>query len=322
MVVSMLNKLYKYYLVGTLTNKELEVLESYISDTSTEDSLRNIVEFYFSDTLSIMENPISYYNEITNNEEDLDDDEDEVLIKIRNLDESFKEKQTKLISILEKLEETFYDKNVDLYDETKLIFKFVRFRTTIYSYKDLYTHIYSIIKKTNKNIDIEELFKKIVNLFEKEKDIPLRLAVIDFDDILHLCFGEFSFEIVDFFDNLKYFVEVIDNNIGIRLYTYLKYKLFDLYYKKSMINKLYVDVFDIIKKWYNREVKIINKRQLEEMFVDNLMDLNSIEQNEKVIKLGNVYIVPKVIKLRNVYIVPKDVLRTFIINGKEQIQRI
>jgi len=50
--------------------------------------------------------------------------------------------------------------------------------------------------------------------------------------------------------------------------------------------------------------------------------LNSIEQNEKVIKLGNVYIVPKVIKLRNVYIVPKDVLRTFIINGKEQIQRI
>ena len=313
MVVSMLNKLYKYYLVGTLTNKELEVLESYISDTSTEDSLRNIVEFYFSDTLSIMENPISYYNEITNNEEDLDDDEDEVLIKIRNLDESFKEKQTKLISILEKLEETFYDKNVDLYDETKLIFKFVRFRTTIYSYKDLYTHIYSIIKKTNKNIDIEELFKKIVNLFEKEKDIPLRLAVIDFDDILHLCFGEFSFEIVDFFDNLKYFVEVIDNNIGIRLYTYLRYKLFDLYYKKSMLNnlnRLYIDVFDIIKKWYNREVKIINKRQLEEMFVDNLMDLNSIEQNEKVIKLGNVYIVPK------------DVLRTFIINSKEQIQRI
>ena len=310
MVVSMLNKLYKYYLVGTLTNKELEVLESYISDTSTEDSLRNIVEFYFSDTLSIMENPISYYNEITNNEEDLDDDEDEVLIKIRNLDESFKEKQTKLISILEKLEETFYDKNVDLYDETKLIFKFVRFRTTIYSYKDLYTHIYSIIKKTNKNIDIEELFKKIVNLFEKEKDIPLRLAVIDFDDILHLCFSELNFEIVDFFENLKYFVEVIDNDIGIRLYTYLKYKLFDLYYKKSMINKLYVDVFDIIKKWYNREVKIINKRQLEEMFVDNLMDLNSIEQNEKVIKLGNVYIVPK------------DVLRTFIINSKEQIQRI
>jgi len=300
--------------VGTLTNKELEVLESYISDTSTEDSLRNIVEFYFSDTLSIMENPISYYNEITNNEEDLDDDEDEVLIKIRNLDESFKEKQTKLISILEKLEETFYDKNVDLYDETKLIFKFVRFRTTIYSYKDLYTHIYSIIKKTNKNIDIEELFKKIVNLFEKEKDIPLRLAVIDFDDILHLCFGEFSFEVVDFFDNLKYFVEVIDNNIGIRLYTYLRYKLFDLYYKKSMLNNLnrlyYIDVFDIIKRWYNREVKIINKRQLEEMFVDNLMDLNSIEQNEKVIKLGNVYIVPK------------DVLRTFIINSKEQIQRI
>lgn len=321
MVVSMLNKLYKYYL-GELTSKELEVLESYISDTSTEDSLRNIVEFYFSDTLSIMENPISYYNEITNNEEDLDDDEDEVLIKIRNLDESFKEKQTKLISILEKLEETFYDKNVDLYDETKLIFKFVRFRTTIYSYKDLYTHIYSIIKKTNKNIDIEELFKKIVNLFEKEKDIPLRLAVIDFDDILHLCFGELNFEIVDFFENLKYFVEVIDNDIGIRLYTYLKYKLFDLYYKKSMINKLYVDVFDIIKKWYNREVKIINKRQLEEMFVDNLMDLNSIEQNEKVIKLGNVYIVPKVIKLRNVYIVPKDVLRTFIINSTEQIQRI
>lgn len=313
MVVSMLNKLYKYYLVGTLTNKELEVLESYISDTSTEDSLRNIVEFYFSDTLSIMENPISYYNEITNNEEDLDDDEDEVLIKIRNLDESFKEKQTKLISILEKLEETFYDKNVDLYDETKLIFKFVRFRTTIYSYKDLYTHIYSIIKKTNKNIDIEELFKKIVNLFEKEKDIPLRLAVIDFDDILHLCFSELNFEIVDFFENLKYFVEVIDNDIGIRLYTYLKYKLFDLYYKKSMLNnlnRLYIDVFDIIKKWYNREVKIINKRQLEEMFVDNLMDLNSIEQNEKVIKLGNVYIVPK------------DVLRTFIINSKEQIQRI
>lgn len=314
MVVSMVNKLYKYYLGNTLSRKELETLESYINDTSTaEDSLKNMLNFYFSDVLNIMEDPISYYNEITNNEEDLDDDEDEVLIKIRNLDESFKEKQTKLISILEKLEETFYDKNVDLYDETKLIFKFVRFRTTIYSYKDLYTHIYSIIKKTNKNIDIEELFKKIVNLFEKEKDIPLRLAVIDFDDILHLCFGEFSFEIVDFFDNLKYFVEVIDNNIGIRLYTYLRYKLFDLYYKKSMLNnlnRLYIDVFDIIKKWYNREVKIINKRQLEEMFVDNLMDLNSIEQNEKVIKLGNVYIVPK------------DVLRTFIINSKEQIQRI
>jgi len=313
MVVSMLNKLYKYYLVGTLTNKELEVLESYISDTSTEDSLKNMLDFYFSDVLNIMEDPKIYYNtEISNNEED-EEDEDEVLIKIRNLDESFKEKQTKLISILEKLEETFYDKNVDLYDETKLIFKFVRFRTTIYSYKDLYTHIYSIIKKTNKNIDIEELFKKIVNLFEKEKDIPLRLAVIDFDDILHLCFGEFSFEIVDFFDNLKYFVEVIDNNIGIRLYTYLRYKLFDLYYKKSMLNnlnRLYIDVFDIIKKWYNREVKIINKRQLEEMFVDNLMDLNSIEQNEKVIKLGNVYIVPK------------DVLRMFIINSKEQIQKI
>jgi len=299
--------------VGTLTNKELEVLESYISDTSTEDSLKNMLDFYFSDVLNIMEDPKIYYNtEISNNEED-EEDEDEVLIKIRNLDESFKEKQTKLISILEKLEETFYDKNVDLYDETKLIFKFVRFRTTIYSYKDLYTHIYSIIKKTNKNIDIEELFKKIVNLFEKEKDIPLRLAVIDFDDILHLCFGEFSFEIVDFFDNLKYFVEVIDNNIGIRLYTYLRYKLFDLYYKKSMLNnlnRLYIDVFDIIKKWYNREVKIINKRQLEEMFVDNLMDLNSIEQNEKVIKLGNVYIVPK------------DVLRMFIINSKEQIQKI
>ena len=309
MVVSMLNKLYKYYLVGTLTNKELEVLESYISDTSTEDSLRNIVEFYFSDTLSIMENPISYYNEITNNEEDLDDDEDEVLIKIRNLDESFKEKQTKLISILEKLEETFYDKNVDLYDETKLIFKFVRFRTTIYSYKDLYTHIYSIIKKTNKNID-EELFKKIVNLFEKEKDIPLRLAVIDFDDILHLCFSELNFEIVDFFENLKYFVEVIDNDIGIRLYTYLKYKLFDLYYKKSMINKLYVDVFDIIKKWYNMEIKIINRRKLEEMFVENLIDLNNIEEHEQVTKVGNVYIVPK------------DVLRMFIINSKEQIQKI
>jgi len=295
--------------VGTLTNKELEVLESYISDTSTEDSLRNIVEFYFSDTLSIMENPISYYNEITNNEEDLDDDEDEVLIKIRNLDESFKEKQTKLISILEKLEETFYDKNVDLYDETKLIFKFVRFRTTIYSYKDLYTHIYSIIKKTNKNID-EELFKKIVNLFEKEKDIPLRLAVIDFDDILHLCFSELNFEIVDFFENLKYFVEVIDNDIGIRLYTYLKYKLFDLYYKKSMINKLYVDVFDIIKKWYNMEIKIINRRKLEEMFVENLIDLNNIEEHEQVTKVGNVYIVPK------------DVLRMFIINSKEQIQKI
>lgn len=310
MVVSMLNKLYKYYLVGTLTNKELEVLESYISDTSTEDSLRNIVEFYFSDTLSIMENPISYYNEITNNEEDLDDDEDEVLIKIRNLDESFKEKQTKLISILEKLEETFYDKNVDLYDETKLIFKFIRFRTTIYSYKDLYTHIYSIIRKTNKNIDIEELFKKIVNLFEKEKDIPLRLAVIDFDDILHLCFSELNFEIVDFFENLKYFVEVIDNDIGIRLYTYLKYKLFDLYYKKSMINKLYVDVFDIIKKWYNMEIKIINRRKLEEMFVENLIDLNNIEEHEQVTKVGNVYIVPK------------DVLRMFIINSKEQIQKI
>lgn len=311
MVVSMLNKLYKYYLVGTLTNKELEVLESYISDTSTEDSLRNIVEFYFSDTLSIMENPVKYYNEnyeITD-EEDLDDDEDEVLIKIRNLDESFKEKQTKLISILEKLEETFYDKNVDLYDETKLIFKFVRFRTTIYSYKDLYTHIYSIIKKTNKNID-EELFKKIVNLFEKEKDIPLRLAVIDFDDILHLCFSELNFEIVDFFENLKYFVEVIDNDIGIRLYTYLKYKLFDLYYKKSMINKLYVDVFDIIKKWYNMEIKIINRRKLEEMFVENLIDLNNIEEHEQVTKVGNVYIVPK------------DVLRMFIINSKEQIQKI
>jgi len=307
MVVSMLNKLYKYYLVGTLTNKELEVLESYI-DTSTEDSLKNMLDFYFSDVLNIMEDPKIYYNtEISNNEEDEDEDEDEVLIKIRNLDESFKEKQTKLISILEKLEETFYDKNVDLYDETKLIFKFVRFRTTIYSYKDLYTHIYSIIKKTNKNIDIEELFKKIVNLFEKEKDIPLRLAVIDFDDILHLCFSELNFEIVDFFENLKYFVEVIDNDIGIRLYTYLKYKLFDLYYKKSMINKLYVDVFDIIKKWYNKEIKIINKMKLEEMFIENLITLNDIEKNEQVRMIGNLYVIPK------------NVLRVFVKNSKEQV---
>jgi len=309
MVVSMLNKLYKYYL-GELTSKELEVLESYVNDTLMEDSLKDMLEFYFSDTLHIMENPVKYYNEnyeITD-EEDLD--EDEILVRVRNLDDTFNEKREKLINILEKLEQRYYEKNIELYDETKLIFKFIRFRTTIYSYKDLYTHIYSIIRKTNKNIDIEELFKKIVNLFEKEKDIPLRLAVIDFDDILHLCFSELNFEIVDFFENLKYFVEVIDNDIGIRLYTYLKYKLFDLYYKKSMINKLYVDVFDIIKKWYNMEIKIINRRKLEEMFVENLIDLNNIEEHEQVTKVGNVYIVPK------------DVLRMFIINSKEQIQKI
>ena len=309
MVVSMLNKLYKYYL-GELTSKELEVLESYVNDTLMEDSLKDMLEFYFSDTLHIMENPVKYYNEnyeITD-EEDLD--EDEILVRVRNLDDTFNEKREKLINILEKLEQRYYEKNIELYDETKLIFKFIRFRTTIYSYKDLYTHIYSIIKKTNKNIDIEELFKKIVNLFEKEKDIPLRLAVIDFDDILHLCFSELNFEIVDFFENLKYFVEVIDNDIGIRLYTYLKYKLFDLYYKKSMINKLYVDVFDIIKKWYNMEIKIINRRKLEEIFVENLIDLNNIEEHEQVTKVGNVYIVPN------------DVLRMFIINSKEQIQKI
>ncbi len=309
MVVSMLNKLYKYYL-GELTSKELEVLESYVNDTLMEDSLKDMLEFYFSDTLHIMENPVKYYNEnyeITD-EEDLD--EDEILVRVRNLDDTFNEKREKLINILEKLEQRYYEKNIELYDETKLIFKFIRFRTTIYSYKDLYTHIYSIIRKTNKNIDIEELFKKIVNLFEKEKDIPLRLAVIDFDDILHLCFSELNFEIVDFFENLKYFVEVIDNDIGIRLYTYLKYKLFDLYYKKSMINKLYVDVFDIIKKWYNMEIKIINRRKLEEMFVEDLIDLNNIEEHEQVTKVGNVYIVPK------------DVLRMFIINSKEQIQKI
>jgi len=309
MVVSMLNKLYKYYL-GELTSKELEVLESYVNDTLMEDSLKDMLEFYFSDTLHIMENPVKYYNEnyeITD-EEDLD--EDEILVRVRNLDDTFNEKREKLINILEKLEQRYYEKNIELYDETKLIFKFIRFRTTIYSYKDLYTHIYSIIRKTNKNIDIEELFKKIVNLFEKEKDIPLRLAVIDFDDILHLCFSELNFEIVDFFENLKYFVEVIDNDIGIRLYTYLKYKLFDLYYKKSMINKLYVDVFDIIKKWYNMEIKIINRRKLEEIFVENLIDLNNIEEHEQVTKVGNVYIVPN------------DVLRMFIINSKEQIQKI
>ena len=307
MVVSMLNKLYKYYLVGTLTNKELEVLESYVNDTLMEDSLKDMLEFYFSDTLHIMENPVKYYNEnyeITD-EEDLD--EDEILVRVRNLDDTFNEKREKLINILEKLEQRYYEKNIELYDETKLIFKFVRFRTTIYSYKDLYTHIYSIIKKTNKNIDIEELFKKIVNLFEKEKDIPLRLAVIDFDDILHLCFSELNFEIVDFFENLKYFVEVIDNDIGIRLYTYLKYKLFDLYYKKSEINKLYTDVFDILKKWYNKEIKIINKMKLEEMFIENLITLNDIEKNEQVRMIGNLYVIPK------------NVLRVFVKNSKEQV---
>jgi len=305
MVVSMLNKLYKYYLVGTLTNKELEVLESYISDTSTEDSLKNMLDFYFSDVLNIMEDPKIYYNtEISNNEED--EDEDEILVRIRDIDNTFIEKRDKLIDILENLENRFYERNNDLYNETKLIFKFIRFRNTIYSCKDLYTSIYNVVKKDNR-IDITDLFKKIVRLFEKEPYIPLRLAIVDFEDILSICFGELGFDTEEFLSNLKYFIEIIDNNIGIRLYMYLKNKYFDKYYEKSEINKLYTDVFDILKKWYNKEIKIINKMKLEEMFIENLITLNDIEKNEQVRMIGNLYVIPK------------NVLRVFVKNSKEQV---
>ena len=50
----------------------------------------------------------------------------------------------------------------------------------------------------------------------------MRLAIVDFEDILSICFGELGFDTEEFLSNLKYFIEIIDNNIGIRLYMYLK----------------------------------------------------------------------------------------------------